>query len=120
MGFLEGINHPHVARRVLQVGHELEHIDQYRTGLSGGHKASEREFLAFYHEALAVEKPGTGSVQHAGRVPLIDAALGYYNCLDDDKKKEYGAKQQELLGRRASEVKASNRGDLGDPPGDCR
>jgi hypothetical protein len=58
--FLIGVQDPRsFAHRVLQVGHELEHIDQYGTpGLGPVEpKKDEREFLAFYHEALATEVP---------------------------------------------------------------
>ncbi len=116
---LKGVNERHFARRVLQVGHELEHITQWRTGMAGGHKSAEREFLAFYHEALAAEKPGTGRMQRATRVQLIDAALGYYYCLTAQQQKQYESNKKELLDRRPGEVKASGR-SLPDPPTECR
>ena len=37
---------------------------------------------------------------------LIDAALGYYCCLNDEKKREYEAHLQELLDRRPTEIDA--------------
>lgn len=117
--FLEGVTARHFARRVLQVGHELEHINQYRSGLAGGSKQNEREFLAFYHEALATEKPGTGRMQHGTRVNLIDAALGYYYCLSSEKQKQYATNKKELLERRPKEVKASGR-EAGEPPTACK
>jgi hypothetical protein len=107
--FLNGVTERHFARRVLQVGHELEHINQWRKGLAGGHKKNEREFLAYYHEALEAEKTGTGRMQHATRVALIDGALRNYYCLSADKQEEYAAQRKELLDRRAVEVKASGR-----------
>jgi hypothetical protein len=116
--FLKGVTERHFARRVLQVGHELEHITQWRTGMAGGHKSAEREFLAFYHEALAEEKPGTGRMQRATRVQLIDAALGYYYCLTAQQQKQYASNKKELLDRRPVEVKASGR-SLPDPPTEC-
>ena len=117
--FLSGVTARHFARRVLQVGHELEHITQWRTGLAGGHKGDEREFLAFSHEALNPEKPGTGRMQHATRVALIDGALGYYYCLDADKQKQYASNQKDLLDRRSGAVKASGQAAT-EAPSTCK
>ena len=118
--FLDGVTDRNFARRVLQVGHELEHITQWRTGLSGGHKANEREFLAFQHEALNPEKPGTGRMSHATRVALIDAALRNFYCLSPEKQKEYESAKGELLSRRSKEAKASGNADLLEPPTTCK
>jgi hypothetical protein len=117
--FLSGVTERHFARRVLQVGHELEHITQWRTGLAGGQNQAEREFLAFYHEALNPEKPGTGRMQHSTRVNLIDGALGYYYCLSETKQKEHASKKQELVERRATEVTASGH-DKSEAPTTCK
>jgi hypothetical protein len=99
--------HGHFAHRVLQVGHELEHVEQHRQGMVGQGKACEREFLAFAHEALAVEKPGTGFELRSVRVNVIDAAIGYYYCLDPgvQAKPDYKALLQQLQARRATEMK---------------
>lgn len=112
--FLAGVQDPRgFAHRVLQVGHELEHIRQFRDPALGpsAAKKDEREFLAFYHEALAAPIPHTGRFRHAMRITVMDQALGYYNCLasssDQDKQNaatRYAAYQQELLTRRAAEV----------------
>ncbi len=118
--FLEQVDDRHFARRVLQVGHELEHINQWRTGLAGGHKSSEREFLAFYHEALLPEKPGTGRIQHSTRLRLIDAALGNYYCLSADKQKDYKDKNKELLDRRTAEIDSGGKPDTPDAPIKCK
>jgi hypothetical protein len=118
--FLAGVDKTNFARRVLQVGHELEHITQWRTGLAGGQNKAEREFLAFYHEGLGVEKAGTGSVPHATRVALIDAALGNFFCLAEDKQKANESKKKDLLDRRTTEVDASHRKDLGEAPSACK
>ena len=115
--FLKGVNASHFARRVLQVGHEIEHVHQWREGLAGGHKANEREFLAFYHEALNPEKPGTGRMDPGTRIRLIDAALSNYDCLDATKKTEHAGKKKELMDRRASEITAGGKPDTKDPPG---
>jgi hypothetical protein len=88
------------ARRVLQVGHELEHIEQYRAGLGAPQYKDMREFLAFYHEALAPEHPGTGRVDHGTRMNLIDAGLGYYNCLGGVEQHTHADQQRELLTAR--------------------
>jgi len=118
--FLKGVDDSHFARRVLQVGHEIEHIHQWREGLAGGHKGSEREFLAFYHEALSPEKPGTGLMQHSTRLRLIDAALGNFYCIASDKQKDYEAKKKDLLDRRAKEISAGGTPDTKDAPTECK
>ncbi len=116
--FLESVTEQHFARRVLQVGHELEHIDQWRKGMAGEKKSDEREFLAHYHGALAAEKPGTGRMTRSTRVRLIDTALGLYYCLTAEQQKQYAANKKELLDRRPEEVKASGR-ESTDPPTVC-
>jgi len=118
--FLSGVTDANFARRVLQVGHEIEHIHQWREGLAGGQKSNEREFLAFYHEALLPEKPGTGRMQLSTRLRLIDAALGNYYCLAADKQTDYAAKKKELLEKRASEISAGGTPDTKDAPTECK
>lgn len=100
--FLKGVTETHFARRVLQVGHEIEHIHQWREGLAGGHKVNEREFLAFYHEATLPEKPGTGRMVPGTRLRLIHGALDNYVCMDADKQKEHATKQKDLLDKRTA------------------
>jgi hypothetical protein len=107
------------ARRVLQVGHELQHIDQYRGGLAGGQNKDKREFLAFYDEASATEKSGTGRLSYATRLALIDAALGYFYCLSDDDQKAFDSKKQALLKRR-DEVNGKGGNEPTDPPAKCK
>lgn len=112
--FLTGVQEARsFAHRVLQVGHELEHIDQFKNPHLGPseQKKDEREFLAFYHEALATEVLHTGRFQHSNRIVVIDQALGYYNCLtlssDPDKQnaaKTYASYQQQLVARRSAEI----------------
>jgi hypothetical protein len=117
--FVENTNRRHFARRVLQTGHELQHIDQWRSGMAGSNRQNEREFLAFHREALAPELPGTGRVSHATRRTLIDAALGYYYCLDEEKQKEYAQQRQELLARREIENRSGGN-EPTEPPTSCR
>jgi len=107
------------ARRVLQVGHELEHIEQYRSGLAGGQNKNKREFLAFYDEAMAAEKPGTGRLSYATRLALIDAALGYYYCLSDEDQKAFDSKKQTLLKRR-DQVNGKGGNAPTNPPTQCK
>jgi hypothetical protein len=104
--FVTGTTRSGISRRVAQVGHEIEHVGQQRAGMGGANRSDEREFLAFYHEALFVEKPGTGRIQHAMRVTLIDGALGYYYCLSAALQTQYDSNKQELLTRRATESTA--------------
>jgi hypothetical protein len=96
------------ARRVIQVGHEVEHIRQYRSGMAGGGKAHEREFLANAWSAAEPEKAGTGRMSHAMRRDYADEALKHYYCLSEADQKRYVAKKDELLKLRADEDKASN------------
>jgi len=88
------------ARRVLQVDHELEHVRQYRAGMTGNAKQDEREFLAFQREALEPELGGTGKIAHSTRVDVIDGALGYYFCLGEADRKKYADKKDALLAER--------------------
>lgn len=117
--FVEHTTRSEFARRVLQVGHELQHVDQYRTGLAGATNRHLREFLAFHWEATATEAAGTGRMSHATRVSLIDGALGHYNCLDDQTKRDQQTKQQELLTLRASEQHRGGN-DPTSPPTACQ
>jgi hypothetical protein len=96
------------ARRVIQVGHELEHIRQYRTGMTGGGKRHERELLANAWSATEPEKAGTGRMSHAMRRDYADEALKHYYCLAEADQKRYAAKKEELLKLREAEDKASN------------
>jgi hypothetical protein len=118
--FVTNTTQKHFARRVLQVRHEIEHIGQIRSGMAGESRSDEREFIAFYHEALATELPGTGRLQHATRVHLIDGALGYYHCLSSDLQTANTSRRAELAARRVEAVRRSGRGDLGVAPTACR
>jgi hypothetical protein len=106
------------ARRVLQVGHELEHVNQHIDGKGGEGKKNEREFLAFYWEATQPEKAGTGRMPHATRVDLIDEALRNYYCMPDDVQKANATKKDELLTLRSSESKKGGNAQT-DPPTSC-
>jgi hypothetical protein len=81
------------ARRVLQVGHELQHVQQQRDGMGGARNQDKREFLAFSWEGLEPEKNGSGRLADATRRDVIDAALGYFNCLAAGRSESicYGA-----------------------------
>jgi hypothetical protein len=118
--FVENTTQRHFARRVLQVGHELEHIGQVRSGMGGESRSDEREFIAHYHGALGQELPGTGRVQHSVRVQMIDGALGYYYCLSSDLQTANTSKRDELVARRGQEVRRSGHTDLGEAPRTCR
>jgi hypothetical protein len=98
------------ARRVLQVGHEMQHIQQQRSGMGGPAKKNEREFLAFYWEATQQEKAGTGKMPHSTRVKLIDAgALKNYDQMQDADQKTYASKKEELVKLRDAEKKAGGK-----------
>jgi hypothetical protein len=107
-----------LARRVLQVGHELQHIRQYRAGMTGHNRRHEREFLAFHWEAMAPERRDTGQVSHATRVSLIDAALGHFYCLDADLQRQYARQRDELLAARTTHQRASGH-EATSPPTTC-
>ena len=107
------------ARRVLQVGHELRHIDQQRSGMGGPAKQNEREFLAFVWEALQEPKAGTGRLSYAMRRDMIDCALGHYYCLEAGDQKSYEEKQKQLLAKRG-EVNGKGGNPATDPPTSCK
>lgn len=117
--FIRDTTARHFARRVLQVGHELQHIDQYRQGLTGSNNQNEREFLAFYENALADEFEGTGRMSRGTRRNLMDAALGYYYCLSTEKKREYRTYKNNLLQRRDQINRRAGRRPTS-PPDSCR
>ena len=117
--FVTGTTQRHFARRVIQVGHEIEHVDQVRSGMAGEARSDEREFIAHYHGAIRTELPGTGKVQHSTRVQMIDGALGYYYCLSADLRKNNASKRDELITRRATEVRRSGHNNLGAAPTTC-
>lgn len=118
--FVENTTQAHFARRVSQVRHEIEHVEQQRAGMSGQSRQDEREFTAFYHEALFQEPAGAGRMQHSTRVSLIDAALGYFNCLSPGLQQANIARRDELATRRVEAVRRSGRSNLGSAPTDCR
>ena len=117
--FLKDTDERLFARRVIQVDHELEHVRQYRQGMTGDAKQDEREFLAFQREALEQELAGTGRVQHGSRINLIDGALGYYYCLGEADQKKHADKKQALLDERD---KHNGKGGhpKTDPPTSCK
>jgi hypothetical protein len=53
------------ARRVLEVAHELQHVQQQRDGMRGNRNEEKREFLAHSWGALEPAKTGTGHVHDA-------------------------------------------------------
>jgi hypothetical protein len=118
--FVEQTTQANFARRVAQVRHEIEHVEQQRAGMTGASRQDEREFIAFYHEALFQEPTGTGRMQHGTRVNLIDGALGYYYCLGADLQRDNTSRRDELVTRRAQEVRRSGHTDLGEAPTSCR
>ncbi len=107
------------ADHVAKVAHELEHIDQWRSGLAGGDKKDEREFLAHYHEALFTEPAGAGKMHHSTRARHIDAALGLFHCLNLDLQKKYENISQELLTLRPKEAKYGHAEKYPNPPSTC-
>lgn len=82
------------ARRVLQTGHELVHIEQYRQNMQD---QTEREFLAHCWTALMPEIQGTGCVRPADRVSMANCSLRFFNCLAADVQRRYAQHQRTLL-----------------------
>jgi hypothetical protein len=116
--FVENTEPLHFARRVLQVGHEIQHINDWRAGMAGSRRSDEREFRAFHQAAVTREIAGTGRMQHSDRVNQIDAALGYWNCLDSGLQQQYANQHQELLTRRTEEIRRSGQ-TFGPVPSSC-
>jgi hypothetical protein len=100
--FVNGMTAQFFARRVLQVGHELRHIDQYRAGLIGAANRMQREFMAHCWVALQRERAGTGCMPRATRLAIIDCALAYYNCMPAAVQSRFAAHQRNLLRVRAA------------------
>jgi uncharacterized protein DUF4157 len=114
--FVENAN-DNFAHEVLRVKHELEHIDQYRQGMTGSDRKQEREFLAHAHAALAGEEPGTGTVRPSTRVSMIDQALRQYYCFDQAKKDEHAGLRDQILARRSEMQPMVD--NPSDPPATC-
>ena len=107
------------ARRVLQVGHELQHVDQQRAGMGGADKSNEREFLAHSWTAKEPEKAGTGRVSQKTRVDMIDEALGNYRCMPEDRRTAHKTEMEALLElRKSHDGKAGNAAT--EPPTECK
>lgn len=117
--FVSGVTAAHFARRVLQVGHEIQHIQQYRAGLSGANNASEREFLAFAENALADEFEGTGRMSNGTRLNIVDAAIGYYHCLTDAIKTRYQSRFSALQAKRTAILETGRVRSPGAEPTSC-
>jgi hypothetical protein len=98
--FLKGVTETFMGRRVLQVGHELQHVKQYRQGMTGANRKDEREFLAHRWAALQPNPAGTRTIPTATRLALVDGALGYYNCLSAAKQTQYQSEQADLVNER--------------------
>jgi hypothetical protein len=106
------------ARRVLQVGHELQHVEQQRSGMGGHDKSNEREFLAHHWTSLQDEKAGTGRMPHATRVSMIDEALRNFYCMPEDRRTALNEKKDQLIKLRESEEAASGN-KHSEPPKSC-
>jgi hypothetical protein len=116
--FIDNTTERFFARRVLQVGHELQHIKQWRSGMIGPAFKNEREFLAHFWTATTREFPGTGCVLPRTRVDIIDCALGNYFCMSVAKQREHTPRKERLLALRGTIVTASGR-PATSPPARC-
>jgi hypothetical protein len=116
--FVKGITRVHFARRVLQVGHELQHVDQYRSGMVGEDRGAEREFLARAWTALQGELPGTGRMPDGTRRNLIDGALECFHCLSVEQQESYRDRRDQLLARR-ERVNGTRGNPKTEPPSAC-
>jgi hypothetical protein len=99
--FLNGMTERFASRRILQVGHELQHIGQQRQGLGGPAGKDLREFFAHARAALQPDPTGTRPIPNATRVAMCDASLGHYYCMPAAKQTEYEARRDEVLAKRA-------------------
>jgi hypothetical protein len=113
--FVENTNDQLFARRVLQVGHELRHIDQWRAGMVGPARKAEREFLAHFWVATTPEPSGAGCMPHATRVNVIDAALGNFYCMNPADRARHTHLERTLLALRQREQAASGRAPTAAP-----
>lgn len=87
--FVESVQDKHFARKVIQVGHELKHFEQYAKGMSGENKKHEREYEANGWSARAQEKPGTGVMSEDMRKRYAQEALGHYKQMNSEQKERY-------------------------------
>jgi hypothetical protein len=117
--FVQNTTAAYFARRVLQVGHELQHIRQYRSGLAGENKKDEREFLAFAENGLADEFEGTGRMSRSTRLAIIDAAIGYYQCFSAELKSRHRSRFAEVRTRRQQIVTTGRVSEPGAEPSAC-
>jgi hypothetical protein len=99
--FTDGTVERHFARRVLQTGHELRHIDQYRAGMIGPARKAEREFLAHYWTATTPPKPGTGCMVSGTLLAIIDCSLSFRNCMTAADQARYPTHERRLLDLRS-------------------
>jgi hypothetical protein len=99
--FTDQTREAHFARRVLQIGHELRHIDQYQANMIGPAKKNEREFLAHYWTAMTPPKPGTGCVSNGTLLAIIDCSLANRNCMTATDRARYLQHERTLLDRRS-------------------
>jgi hypothetical protein len=116
--FITDTTEQHFARRVLQVGHELEHIQQHREGKGGEGHRHEREFLAFYHEATVPELAHTGRMSHSTRVEMMDEAIRNYNAMPEEQRKQHASEFKDLLEQRVNEQRKTGR-PATEPPTDA-
>jgi hypothetical protein len=107
--FLRNMTSKFFARRVLQVGHEIIHVNQQRKGMSGKAMKARREFGAHSWAALTPTFTGTGCITHSTRVAMIDCALRHYYCMSEKQRKQHKSRIKPLLTRRPLEVKASGK-----------
>lgn len=117
--FVQNTTAAYFARRVLQVGHEVQHIRQYRSGLAGANNTDEREFLAFAENGLADEFEGTGRMSRSTRLTIIDAAIGYYQCFSEELKTRHQSRFTQLRTRRAEIVDSGRVRDPEAEPSAC-
>lgn len=106
------------SRRVLQVGHELQHADQHRAGMGGPKNKNKREFQAYAWEALQEEKVGTGKMSFSTRLSLVDCALSILLCMSDADQAANAATKADLLKKRG-EVDGKAGNPKTDPPSSC-
>jgi hypothetical protein len=117
--FLQGTTSQFFARRVLQVRHELQHIEQYQSGMTGQGNRRQREFLAHATVALSNEVEGTGRMSRTTRRDVIDEALRHYYCMPDADQVRHRTLRDDLLRRRETLVRSGRLSTQTELPSSC-
>lgn len=104
--------------RINQVGHEKQHIDQYRQGMNDSaekNRSHEREYKAHQWQSRAPDREGGPGTSHTDRANHADKALREYDKMPNDDKQKYSKEAEEL---RKYEAEERRKGGNQPPPRD--